>query len=70
MATYATMLAEAEAARHELAIGKIASYTVKDRGVTYHSLAALDTYIAELRALAHTESGKRRTMVGRFGYQS
>ncbi len=67
MATTSTRLTEAETALHALAIGKITSYTVNGRAVTYHTLDILQTYVDGLRRqLAAERAGSRRNRVS-FG---
>lgn len=44
------MLAQAKRALHELMVGKIKSYQIGRRTITYYSLQELRTYIRDLEA--------------------
>lgn len=65
MATPAELLAEAEAARHALLTGKqvVKVSTADGESVDYAAadMAALDTYISQLRQSASVASGRPRS---------
>ena len=64
--TYTAMLDTARQAYSDLLSGKISSYQVNGRAVTYQNIQLLQDQITWLEGKAAAENGNRRPGVARF----